>query len=150
MMLCSDALFHVANGGFMALRTYAISSRTMTFSSLIILLSLVPVVLDIYLIHTLDAVRIQQPDMSVICVIAPNISGDFLRTVLITNQVSSLSAEMFLVWAIWRHASAVKIAGGAQIGLRLTATLLRDGTVYFVTILPSSYRASNTCTTTRH
>ncbi|KZT63917.1 hypothetical protein DAEQUDRAFT_760246 [Daedalea quercina L-15889] len=53
----------------------------------------------------------------------------------IAEQVSALVAEVLFAAMIWRHASMVKAAGSAQTDTSLTVILLRDGTLYFVTIL---------------
>ncbi|KZT63912.1 hypothetical protein DAEQUDRAFT_815361 [Daedalea quercina L-15889] len=127
----SAVLFHIANGGFMALRAYAISGRSTPLASVVFFFAVLPAALDIYSICMTTTIPAPMP---IGCVVT-NASERVARTTGITEQASALVAEVLFAVAIWRHASMVKAAGIAQMNTPLTVVLLRDGTLYFVTIL---------------
>jgi len=130
VLLCANALFHMANGAFLALRAYAISDRSRVLALVIFLLSLVLVAAEIYETCTLLTIIVPDP---VGCVLSSD--GTSYTQLLVAGQVSTIVAEVLLVAATWRHVYTVKIAKEAHIDTPITTVLLRDGTVYFIMIL---------------
>ncbi|KZT63413.1 hypothetical protein DAEQUDRAFT_733845 [Daedalea quercina L-15889] len=132
VLLAAGALFKFANGGFMALRAYAISNRSILLASTIFLLSLVDVGIDIYEACILFANNLPQP---VGCELGENMTSRVYRIVTILEQMSNILPEALLVLATWRHAYAsFRLANDAHVHTPLTTTLLRDGTLYFAAI----------------
>ncbi|KZT63526.1 hypothetical protein DAEQUDRAFT_760428 [Daedalea quercina L-15889] len=156
IVFCGSAvLFRLANGGFMALRAYAIGNRRILLALAIFVLSSVDPAFDIYQDTTLFVAAAPQP---IDCVISENISGKdnsisaehcYLTSnqlgltpaascaqfsVTIIGQICNILAEALLVSVTWRHASTVKLGNDVQLRTPLTTALIRDGTVYFVTI----------------
>ncbi|KZT67498.1 hypothetical protein DAEQUDRAFT_386976 [Daedalea quercina L-15889] len=128
---CAAALFHISNGGFMALRAHTINNGSMWLAAVIFLLSLVNAAFIIYQICTLDPVTVPPP---IGCVMLSNVSARALQTMVIVEQACTL-----LVVSIWRHASRVNIINHVRVDtstpLETTTILLRDGIMYSVTIL---------------
>ncbi|KAH9921331.1 uncharacterized protein B0H18DRAFT_1021675 [Fomitopsis serialis] len=130
VQLCAGALFHTSFGAFTALRAYAISNRSISLTCAIFSASLVLFVGDIYEISTIVLVVAPEP---VGCVLSSD--GTSYRPLIIAGEAANIVAEFLLVAATWRHAHMIKFAKDAHVEAPITTILLRDGTVYFVTIL---------------
>ncbi|KZT63271.1 hypothetical protein DAEQUDRAFT_734029 [Daedalea quercina L-15889] len=126
----SNSLFDVTNGGFTALRAYAIGGRSILLASVCIVSSLLTCAFNIYdTFAPHDIVAVPRP---VGCVISPTKRVDVFRIMIIMGEAFALVCNVLLVAATWRHASIIKIANGAHVKTPVTSALLRDGTLYFV------------------
>ncbi|KZT63384.1 hypothetical protein DAEQUDRAFT_146643 [Daedalea quercina L-15889] len=130
--LSATALFRFANGGFTALRAYALSGHSMLLASIIFVLSSVDAPFIIFQASTFTVVNSPQPFG---CTITMRM-GVHTSRLSIIGQVCNIIAEALLVAVTWRHAytDAINIADGMQIDTPLATTLLRDGTIYFAAI----------------
>ncbi|KZT66645.1 hypothetical protein DAEQUDRAFT_445907 [Daedalea quercina L-15889] len=118
---CASALFHIAVGGFTALRGYAISHRSVSLAALILAFSLVPAAID-YEIFTLLAVESPEP---VDCTVTMNVSAEVYRIISILGEVSNIFPEILVLAATWRR--TLRFTSTEQVEVPLTTTLLRDG-----------------------
>ncbi|KAH9934933.1 uncharacterized protein B0H18DRAFT_493104 [Fomitopsis serialis] len=131
---CSAAVtFNVANGGFTALRAYAIGNRSVLLALAIFLSSLVNTATKIYEAASLVAVFAPWP---IGCIISSSSDIKVDRPLYVTGQASTIIPEVLLLAVTWRSAyHTAKLAKAVQIDTPFTMLFLRDGTIYFVTIL---------------
>ncbi|KAH9837719.1 uncharacterized protein C8Q71DRAFT_558152 [Rhodofomes roseus] len=128
---CAEALFHFATGAFTALRAYAISRRSMFLAVAVFAFSLMASAADIYAVSAAYEVTVAYP---VGCVLVTDVNTIY-KALTIIGQASILTSELLLVLATWRHTHTSKLREGMYANISLTIVIIRDGTIYFVTIL---------------
>ncbi|KAH9916647.1 uncharacterized protein B0H18DRAFT_1124132 [Fomitopsis serialis] len=120
-----------------ALRVYAINGLRLPLPSIIMLLSLVPVAINIY--NATSLVRMSLPPTDE-CVYFSNTPVNTQETReplrVIVTRASSTVADALVLFATWRiNGGTKKLARQMNINISLTSLLLRDGTIYFCTLL---------------
>ncbi|TFY64994.1 hypothetical protein EVJ58_g2257 [Rhodofomes roseus] len=146
-------LFHLINGGtygrrtrvflnspdglapvtaFTALRAFAISGRSVTLASAILLWSLPVVATEVYELVLSVPVDVQWP---IGCVISFTGNQKLESPLFIAGQATAIVPEVLMIAVIWHHAFRVTTADGvrqARFNPPFTTILIRDGSVYFV------------------
>ncbi|KAH9907695.1 uncharacterized protein B0H18DRAFT_1076939 [Fomitopsis serialis] len=124
---------YLAWGAASALRVYAINGLRLPLPSIIMSLSLVPVAINIY--NATSLVRMSLPPTDE-CVYFSNTPVNTQETLEIVTRASSTVADALVLFATWRiNGGTKKLARQMNINISLTSLLLRDGTIYFCTLL---------------
>ncbi|KAH9840195.1 uncharacterized protein C8Q71DRAFT_746245 [Rhodofomes roseus] len=123
---------YLAWGVASALRVYAIGGLDLVLPSVIMFFSLVPVAANIY--NATSLVQMSLPPTNS-CVYFSN-TPVYAQAIEIVTRACSTFADALVLIATWRINGGIKkLARQMNVNVSLTSLLLRDGTIYFCTLL---------------
>jgi len=118
---------------FSALRVYAIGGQAWRTASLVFILSCAPFATNLY-IDT--KYQFQEYPLAYICVAIPSTPTNILIIMEVIARTSVIISDAIVLGVTWQHTySLMKHASAVNVKTSLATLLLRDGTIFFVTLL---------------
>ncbi|KAJ3544280.1 hypothetical protein NM688_g5761 [Phlebia brevispora] len=133
-------------GVFSALRAYALLGRGLFVSGVVLFLGLVPAVTNAYGFIGASYVYFDMPATGSTCkvMVSPNITPTIslaqwntdAAAVAVTTRVAVIVADIIILIITWKKTfSTIKHANSIGVDVSISATVLRDGSVYFMIML---------------
>ncbi|KAJ3553597.1 hypothetical protein NM688_g3525 [Phlebia brevispora] len=132
-----DVLVFVVLTAFATIRVYALRGRNKWLAALSVLSGLVPIVISIYIFTRESIWYRNEPVLGVVCDFAVNLPNDTVFACALFYQYLGFIIMDFTVLLVTMSATTYQIRAVVQLddNLSLGGTLLRDGSLYFITLV---------------
>ncbi|KAI0690627.1 hypothetical protein BC835DRAFT_1307812 [Cytidiella melzeri] len=120
---------------FSALRVYAIWNRSNCLFTVILALNLLPVGVNIY-VHAKETLKFEALPFANTCVSRSQLNPMLLDGIIRGSRVAVIFGDaLVLTFTWWKTLSIRREASSAHIRVTLTFLLIRDGTIFFFSLL---------------